>query len=302
MIIGKNIKALREGLGLTQEQLAEKLSISSQAVSKWETSQSVPDTMLLPALSKTLGVSIDNLFKENRERYDNLASKLYAIYQNTKAKEDFLQADLAYNRLFSEGNYTADDLFGYGCLYKGYVQNCYQIAEDAFKKTMEMISDETDRVYNLAFDRLMEIRDDKKQIQQVIDELKAKYEMQPESSFFRHKLILAYRIADQDAIAEKMVDEALASGVEEWGLYQSKGDFHLYGRNEIHEAIACYEKAWILDQTFPNTLHTLLCAYKKLGNKEKAIDICHQWIEWYEERGAIIEKQHVEDELKSLQQ
>jgi tellurite methyltransferase len=48
-------------LGLTQEALAERLGITFQAVSKWETGQTVPDTVLLPRLALALGVSVDKL-------------------------------------------------------------------------------------------------------------------------------------------------------------------------------------------------------------------------------------------------
>ena len=60
-ILAGNISRYRKELGLTQEGLAEKLNISFQAVSKWETGQTVPDTMLLPALALALGVSVDRL-------------------------------------------------------------------------------------------------------------------------------------------------------------------------------------------------------------------------------------------------
>lgn len=46
---------------LSQEQLAEQLNVSSQAVSKWETGKSLPDTATLPLLAKVLGHTIDNL-------------------------------------------------------------------------------------------------------------------------------------------------------------------------------------------------------------------------------------------------
>ena len=62
MNIGAKIKQLRSKAGLTQEQLAERLGISGQAVSKWETSVTMPDICLLPALAGELGVSIDELF------------------------------------------------------------------------------------------------------------------------------------------------------------------------------------------------------------------------------------------------
>lgn len=59
--IGKRIAALRRKQGLTQEDLAGKMGVSSQAVSKWENNASCPDISLLPLLCKTLGVTSDEL-------------------------------------------------------------------------------------------------------------------------------------------------------------------------------------------------------------------------------------------------
>ena len=59
--IGKNIKDLRMRAKLTQEELAEKLGVSPQAVSKWENNQTCPDIALLPKLAQLLGVSVDEL-------------------------------------------------------------------------------------------------------------------------------------------------------------------------------------------------------------------------------------------------
>lgn len=45
---------------------------------------------MLPAISEIFGVTIDELFREKRENYGNLADKLAAIYEDTNKKEDFL--------------------------------------------------------------------------------------------------------------------------------------------------------------------------------------------------------------------
>ncbi len=65
MNIGNNIKQLRQQNHLTQDQVAEKLGISYQAVSKWENNANTPDIALLPQIAKLFGVSIDALFSDN---------------------------------------------------------------------------------------------------------------------------------------------------------------------------------------------------------------------------------------------
>jgi len=62
MDIGNKIKLLRQKIGATQEQLGEKIGVSSQSISKWETGMTMPDITLLPILSSELGVTIDELF------------------------------------------------------------------------------------------------------------------------------------------------------------------------------------------------------------------------------------------------
>lgn len=63
MDIGKRIKALRLAKEAKQEELAEYLGVSFQAVSKWETGASVPDIGLLPNIAVFFGVTIDELFR-----------------------------------------------------------------------------------------------------------------------------------------------------------------------------------------------------------------------------------------------
>ena len=65
--LGKRIADLRREKGFKQDELAEKLGISPQAVSKWENDQTCPDISLLPSLAKILGVSIDELLSGKKE-------------------------------------------------------------------------------------------------------------------------------------------------------------------------------------------------------------------------------------------
>lgn len=67
--IGKTIKRLRTGKGDTQENLAEGLHISCQAVSKWENDAALPDISLLPLIADYFGITIDELLNHKLNVY-----------------------------------------------------------------------------------------------------------------------------------------------------------------------------------------------------------------------------------------
>ena len=67
MTIGKRIAVLRREKGLRQDDLAQLLEVSPQAVSKWENDQTCPDIGLLPKLAKILEVSVDELLSGKQE-------------------------------------------------------------------------------------------------------------------------------------------------------------------------------------------------------------------------------------------
>lgn len=60
-VTGGTIKRLREGMRMTQAQLAEQLNVSDKTISKWETCKGLPDISLLEPLAKTLRVSVPEL-------------------------------------------------------------------------------------------------------------------------------------------------------------------------------------------------------------------------------------------------
>lgn len=84
MTLGEKIFKLRTEQGLSQEALGEKLGVSRQSVSKWETDQSVPELDKIVAVSEIFGVSTDYLLKEKEEV--NLGSG-----EEPPRERDFLQ-------------------------------------------------------------------------------------------------------------------------------------------------------------------------------------------------------------------
>lgn len=71
MMLAENIKNFRLKMKLTQEELAKRLNISPQSVSKWERSESLPDAAILPDLADTLGVSLDRLFSRESTSFED---------------------------------------------------------------------------------------------------------------------------------------------------------------------------------------------------------------------------------------
>ena len=64
MSFGENLKNVRKQRGVTQEELAEILGVSRQAISKWELDGGYPETEKLLVISKTLNISIDYLLND----------------------------------------------------------------------------------------------------------------------------------------------------------------------------------------------------------------------------------------------
>lgn len=90
MELGKRIRQLRFRAGLTQEQLAEKLGVGAQAVSKWENAVAMPDISLLPLLAEIFA-------KETRRpRFQDELQGIAVIYE---VMEEYQKAAETYDRI-----------------------------------------------------------------------------------------------------------------------------------------------------------------------------------------------------------
>ena len=87
MNLADKLQLLRKKNLSSQEELAEKLGISRQAVSKWESGQSLPDLNKLKAISKLYNVTIDSLVNDDNEigeRNENKAADEKVILHMSK--------------------------------------------------------------------------------------------------------------------------------------------------------------------------------------------------------------------------
>lgn len=90
MNIGNRIKELRKARGLTQEQLANAIGISFQAVSKWENNIAYPDITLAPVLANFFEVSMDELFDfslaEKEKEIKEIVNEAYKYREDDPSK------------------------------------------------------------------------------------------------------------------------------------------------------------------------------------------------------------------------
>ena len=97
--IGKFIAECRKEQGMTQAQLAEKMSVSDRAVSKWETGKNMPDSSIMLDLCDNLGITVNDLLNGRRiamKDYKEIAEKTMLEMREAKEQNDKLLLKMEY--------------------------------------------------------------------------------------------------------------------------------------------------------------------------------------------------------------
>ncbi len=136
--IGAKIKTMRHNASMTQEQLASRLGVSAQAISKWESGTNMPDIQLLPELSVVFGVSIDSLFdmtdESKLERLDNMLEDVHFL-----SEEDFRSAE-SYLKDCAK-NLEGEATLMLAKLYNKRAREYHELASPLAKKALELLPD-----------------------------------------------------------------------------------------------------------------------------------------------------------------
>ena len=97
MTLGEKIREARRKCGLSQSQLAEKMSVSRSAIAKWETDKGLPDVGNLKVLARLLNVSVDHLLDETEAADELIIREPYNLaaygYGCSKVKKDRVVRD-----------------------------------------------------------------------------------------------------------------------------------------------------------------------------------------------------------------
>lgn len=75
MTFAEKLKSIRKKAGMSQEKLAEKIGVSRQAITKWETDAGIPDIDNMMALSSLFNISLDELL--SNEKTEKKADRLF---------------------------------------------------------------------------------------------------------------------------------------------------------------------------------------------------------------------------------
>lgn len=96
--LGSRIRTLRHRDGRTQEELANALGVTSQAVSRWESGGSYPDMNLIPSIANYFGITIDELFgyeNQREQKIDRLATQIRQMIRQNNGIDTNLSACIA---------------------------------------------------------------------------------------------------------------------------------------------------------------------------------------------------------------
>lgn len=103
MNLAEKLRMCRKGMNLSQEQLAEKLCVSRQAVTKWESDKGIPNIESLQALAKLFNVSIEYLLEDN-DLVNNEIKESIDVTEYIKTKNDKSIFDVIVKQKYSDAN------------------------------------------------------------------------------------------------------------------------------------------------------------------------------------------------------
>lgn len=294
--IGRNIKRLRDARGLTQEQIAQALKVSFQAVSKWEKCVTVPDTLMLPKIAGFFGVSINDLFLPEPMAYPNNAQRLLAVYEDSRNQDDFIRADAEFKKLFAGGEYTRDDERAYGVLYEYHMYYCRDKALKQYAKVLstperDWISCSTrqQRIYLLS--QIGRGHD-------AVEEAQAAILSMPDDPDNHLALISALYWAGLYSEVLTAFNDAVARfGDTQPSVRLYAGDacgkLHRY-----EEAFAHWERALALDPERADALYSMAFCLHEQGEYSQEAVAWERVIDWLTKRGAVHELAFAKEQMR----
>ena len=294
----RNLKTLRAEKGLTQEQVAERLNVSSQAVSRWECGTGTPDIMLLPEIARMYCVTIDDLYKEKTEGYENFAQRLAALYEHTRKPEDFLIAEQEFRGMMEKGTCSPEDIRIYGILHQYMMNYCKDAAIRLFDKVLREAKKE-DEVYARTKSQKIAMMAGIGCGKEMIDEQLEVIERGSRNPMDYGHLLLACLETGKYELAYEWLEKSIALFPEDWMLLVYGGAI-CEQLGKIEEAFAYWNKALKVEEGYVDPLYAKAECHEKLGEKEKARECWEEIVKRLADMGLTYETERAKDAIKRL--
>lgn len=282
----RNLRRLRLDKGLTQEQLANRLGVSVQSVSRWECATTLPDVMLLPELARLYGVTVDDLYRADAQGYPSYAQRLLAVYEASGRSADFLAAEQEFARMPER---TADDLRAWGVLYHYMMNHCARLARQKLEQAMSH-PEVSEQVYLSAAQQrivlLSELGGGAEEVSRYAEALEA----DPGNRRLWLLSTASWEFAGEPERALETALEGLERFPDHVGLMVHAGDICRMLRR-YDEAFGWWDRALELDRTYLDAAYSKGLCYEELGRWEEAYRIWTELVRELDRRGLVMERE-----------
>ncbi|MBR7161177.1 MAG: helix-turn-helix domain-containing protein [Clostridia bacterium] len=306
-VFSENMKKFRLAKKYTQEEVAEKLSVTAQTVSRWECGITLPDVLMLPEIAKIYGIIVDDLFKKRSVAYENYAQRLSALYEISRDPEDFLRCRLEYQKMMKSGELSTYDKWDYGWLHKAMMYDC---KKEALKWFDEVLSDQTQK-NSLPYRRAASMKQDLLfsfgKGNEILEERQRRMDESNGNLDEREWILLieAYNLAKQYEKAFSVFEQAIRKYPDNWELYFRAGEIFEYSE-KYEEAISYYKKAGEIGTYFCDEKYSIAGCYRKLGKFKEAYQLYLDIADIHRKNGYDVEEEQalgyakeIEDQVNS---
>jgi len=299
-IFCENLKKFRLAKNFTQEQVANRLNINIQTVSRWECGTTLPDALTLPILAKLYEVTVDDFYKENSIAYKNYAQRLSAVYEKTRKPEDFIQCFFEYKKLMSESTLSIEDQWNYAIIHQWMFEYCKNEALKWYDKILNENPDLDEHSFYRACACRISLLSALGKGEEAIRQQKIRVKANPKNPREANLLLTSYLYTNKIEEAYESFLKAAEKFPDDWELYIHGGEI-CERLKKYEEAIEYYEKAGDIGTYFYDDLYCKANLYEKTGNYEKANKLYLFITEKLRQKGFDVEADMAEESAKKAE-
>lgn len=298
-IFTENLKKFRLAKGFTQEQVADKLNVNTQTVSRWECGTTLPDVLTLPVLARLYEVMVDDFYKKSTVAYDNYAQRLASVYEKTFDPEDFMRCRVEYLKLIKEGELSTEDKWLFGWIHMCMMNYCRDVAIEWYDKAVKDNPDDDPQNYIIACQKRIWMYFLLKRGDEIISELTEKAKSNPDNPRDADHLLTALIFDDRYEEAYNYFKDAIKRFPDDWRMYIHGGDICVWLK-KYDEALEYYDKAGEIGTYFCDELYCKASLYEELEDFEKSHDVYMEIADTLRGRGYDVEADMAEESAKEV--